>query len=252
MLESKGLGQRYGKGPWLFNDLSLRVSPGEIVMVLGPNARGKTTLLKTLCGLLPPACGSVVHEGVVGYVPQAHQANLGYPVIEMVIMGRASKLRAYQNPGKRDREIAQGALDRVGLGDLAPKPFDQLSGGQRQLVLVARALAAEPTILALDEPTSALDLRNQAVVLRVVQQLRDEGLGLIITTHDPAHAYHVADRVLLLETGVQPVIGDGSSLLTSERLSSLYRTPIIVSSVPTDHGFQNVVVPYLEAPRPSA
>lgn len=247
MLNALNVGQRYGKGPWLFTNLTLTIKPGEIIMVLGPNARGKTTLLKTLCGILAPAEGQVKSEGVIGYVPQAHQASLGYPVIEMVIMGRASKLHAYQNPGKRDREIAYNALERVGLTNLASRPFNQLSGGQRQLVLVARALAAEPVILALDEPTSALDLRNQAVVLHVVQQLRADGLGLIITTHDPAHAYHVADKVLLLETGVHPVLGNSKDLLTSDRLTQLYHTPIIVSSLQTEGGSQRVVVPYLDA-----
>ncbi|MDO5671301.1 MAG: ABC transporter ATP-binding protein [Actinomycetaceae bacterium] len=245
MLKAQNLGQRYGKGPWLFENLTMQVAPGQVLAVLGPNARGKTTLLKTLAGILPPAKGSVEREGVVGYVPQAHQTSLSYPVIEMAIMGRASKLRAYQSPGEKDKAIAKECLGRVGMLGLAERPFNHLSGGQKQLVLIARALATQPSTLVLDEPASALDLRNQALVMHVVRQLAREGIGLVVTTHDPGHAKYVANKVLLMDSDTVPVQGQAEALLTSTQLSQLYNTPIIVSDIETQDRRQRVVVPDL-------
>lgn len=243
MLEATNLGQRYGRGPWLFRGLDLQVRPGEITSVLGPNARGKTTLLKTLCGIMVPAEGSVRHDGLVGYVPQVQQGSLSYPVIEIVIMGRAAKLKAFQMPGKRDREVAMECLRRVGIAELADRPFNQLSGGQKQLTLIARALATQPQILVLDEPASALDLRNQVLVLQVAQQLRTEGLGLVITTHDATHAYLVSDQILLMDEAPRPEVGTVDGLLTEDKLSSLYHTRILVAEVAAGDSRQPTVVP---------
>ena len=179
MLELEGLGHGFPGGDWLFRDASLQVGGGEVVAVLGPNGRGKTTLLRCAAGLLAPTEG-VVRRGVgVGYVPQAQAAGLGYPVLDMVLMGRVRHVRSYASPGRRDVAAAQHALEQVGLSHLAERAVTRLSGGERQLVVIARALASESPMLILDEPASALDLHNQATVLRLLRDLADAGMGVL-------------------------------------------------------------------------
>ena len=161
MLELENVGFAHSGGNWLFRGVNLGIRAGEITAVLGPNGRGKTTLLRCAAGLLAPVEGRIVARCAVGYVPQNHGGGFGYAVQDMVTMGRARHIRSYATPSRHDRAAAGEALHRVGLGDLAQRPFPQLSGGERQLVLIARALASESEVLVLDEPAAALDLRNQ-------------------------------------------------------------------------------------------
>ncbi|MBR5950471.1 MAG: ABC transporter ATP-binding protein [Actinomycetaceae bacterium] len=245
MLKARNLGKYYDEGDYIFRHLDLDVAPGDIVTVLGPNARGKTTLLKTLAGLLEPSEGTVEREGIVGYVPQTRQTVVSYPVIEMVIMGRAAKMRAWQTPGAKERAIAHACLERVGIAHLADTPYSHLSGGQKQLVLIARAIATDPTILLLDEPTSALDLKNQMLVLEICMALADEGMGIVLTTHAPSHAGFVADTILGMFPGHSPTMGSAKEMLTSENLSLLYDTPVTVHDVDVNGKKVTLVAPTL-------
>ncbi|MDR1512098.1 MAG: ABC transporter ATP-binding protein, partial [Propionibacteriaceae bacterium] len=225
MLEARGLGHRYGLGAWLFRQLDLAVGPGEVLAVLGPNARGKTTLLTCLAGLRRPKEGHVTCSGGVGYVPQSHDSSHRFPVLDMVVMGRARLMRSWSTPSQQDTDAAWAALERVGITDLAERTYAALSGGQRQLVLIARALVCEPAVLILDEPCAALDLRNQRAVLSMVTELTAGGIGVIMTTHDPSHALSVASQAILMDT---EAIASGRTreLVTGQSLTELYRTPI--------------------------
>lgn len=243
MLKAHNLGKYYVKDNYLFRHLNVDVDSGDILAVLGPNARGKTTLLKVLSGLLDASEGFVETEGLVGYVPQSKHTSVSYPVIDMVMMGRASTMRAWQNPGKRERDIAWKCLKRVGMEHLAHEPYSHLSGGQKQLVLIARAIATDPATLVLDEPTSALDLKNQMLVLEICTALASEGMAIILTTHEPAHAALVADTMLTMPPGREPVHDDVSALLTAPTLSELYGTPIAVGSIAVADHSQTVVAP---------
>jgi iron complex transport system ATP-binding protein len=225
--------------------LRLRVDGGEVVAVLGPNARGKTTLLTCLAGVRAPAEGHVAHTGGIGYVPQTHDADHHFTADEMVVMGRARRIRAWATPTKADQVAADEALARVGMADQAHRTFADLSGGQRQLVLIARALVNEPATIVLDEPTSALDLRNQRIVLSVVADLAAQGMGVVLTTHDPTHALHVSSRTLLMDEDVR--LGPTSDLLTAPCLSTLYRTPVCTAPVAFASGERTVVAPDLLA-----
>lgn len=243
MLKARNFGKFYNDGDFLFRHLDLEVNAGDILTVLGPNARGKTTLLKTLAGLLEPSEGSVERHGIIGYVPQTRQTAVSYPVIEMVIMGRAAKMRAWQTPGVKERKIAYTCLERVGIAHLAETPYAHLSGGQQQLVLIARAIATNPTVLLLDEPTSALDLKNQMLVLEICIALASEGLGIVLTTHDPSHAALVANSVLAMLPNESPLLGSANELLTSAHLTRLYDTPVTVHEIEIGDRKQTLVAP---------
>ena len=217
------LGFAYRPGKWIFRDYSATVGKGEIFALLGPNGRGKTTLLKLLLGALKPVEGALSVKGQLAFVPQVFQVSFDYSALDMVLMGRAKKVGLFSQPTPRDEAAALAALDRFGIADLAARPFHEMSGGQRQLVIFARALVAEAEILILDEPTSALDLKNQAMVLDWIGKLsRNDGLTILMTTHHPHHALAIADRALLMLGKSDYVAGPASDVLSEDNLSHLY------------------------------
>lgn len=222
MLELTDIGFAYSAHNWLFRHVSLCLNASEIVAILGPNGRGKSTLLRCAAGLLVPREGSVRQATSIGYVPQSNQVAFAYSAFEMVLMGRTRQIGLFAAPRQRDRDSARQALERVGLAHLAERPFFHLSGGEQQLVLIARALASESTVLILDEPAAALDLHNQKRVLRLLRALACQGLSILLTTHHPQHAQFLADRVLLMYGPNDCRIGSADVLLTEANLSALY------------------------------
>ncbi|GAA1622881.1 ABC transporter ATP-binding protein [Georgenia ruanii] len=222
MLELERLGFGYPGRGWLFRDVSLRVAAGTATAVLGPNGRGKTTLVRCAAGLLAPREGVVRSDGAVGYVPQARGGAFAYRAVDMVVMGRTRLLGVFATPGRADRTAALEAMGRVGIGHLAERRFPTLSGGEQQLVLIARAIAAECPTLVLDEPCAALDLQNQARVLRLLRRLVGEGLAVLLTTHHPDHALALADAVVLMVAPRDVRAGPARDLLTDGALSELY------------------------------
>jgi iron complex transport system ATP-binding protein len=227
VIETRGLGHGYAEGQWLLRGIDFAATRGEIVAILGPNGRGKTTLLKAVMGFLRPREGMARVEGTLGYVPQFSQAAFPFKVMDMVMMGRARHVPALGAPKAHDARICRMALERLGIAHFAERPFDALSGGERQLVLVARALASECDGLVLDEPTSALDFRNQSEILSILRRLAaEDGLTVLFTTHFPQHALHVADKVLLLYGGADYVFGPCGEVLSEANLSRLYDMPV--------------------------
>jgi len=221
------LGYAYHPGHWVFRHYAARVGKGQVFAILGPNGRGKTTLLKLLLGALKPSEGEVSVKGQVAFVPQLFQVSFDYSALDMVLMGRARKVGLFSQPSAADEEAALKALDRFGMADYASRPFHEMSGGQRQMVIFARALVAEADILILDEPTSALDLKNQRLVLDWVTTLsRQDGLTIIMTTHHPHHALAVADEALLMLGREEYITGPAAEVLTEEALMSLYGVPL--------------------------
>jgi iron complex transport system ATP-binding protein len=163
---------------------------------------------------------------LIGFVPQSHSTVFAFTARMVAEMGRAAHLSWTAGPSEKDVAIAHRALARLGIDALAEKPYPELSGGERQLVLLARALAQQPRLLILDEPASHLDFANQARVLELVRRVAEEGLAVIMTSHDPGHAFLVAHTTLILARGQPVCVGPTDSIVTEERLSATYRSSV--------------------------
>ena len=212
-LEGRALDFGYPGHP-VGRGVTLALSAGEIVCLLGPNGGGKSTLFRTLLGLLPAQGGEVrvggdplptLSRGAiarrVSYVPQAHAGYFPFTMRDVVLMGRTAHLSPFAAPSKRDVDIADGCLEKLGLSALADQVYTRVSGGERQLALIARALAQQAPLVVMDEPTASLDFGNQARVLDEVRALAASGIGVMMATHDPDQAFLCADRVALLHAG---------------------------------------------------
>ncbi len=244
ILEARAAGFARPGGRTILRDVTFGVAAGEVLCVLGPNGVGKTTLLRCLTGLEPLAGGAVLLDGddlaqlsrrtigrLVGVVPQGDAPVFSFTVREMVEMGRAAHLGWMAAPGAADRAIATAALDQLGIGALADRVYPTLSGGERQMVLIARALAQQPRLLILDEPTAHLDVANQAEVLDLVQRLAGQGLAVLMTTHDPGHAFRIGGSALLLRRDLSAVFGPTRTVLTEASLSTAYGRRVTLADV---------------------
>jgi len=234
-------GRRVGSG------VSLDIRNGEVLCLLGPNGGGKTTLMKTLLGLLPPIAGRVRLDGrdiaemsrrelarIIGYVPQAHLAFFPFTVSDVVLMGRNAHIGLFAAPSRADRVVAERALATLGVAHLGERVYTEISGGERQLVLIARALAQEPRILIMDEPTASLDFGNQLRVLQQIAALARSGIAVVFSTHDPDHVFLCGDRVALLHDGGMEAVGAPEAVVTAEALKRLYGVEVQVVELP-DH-----------------
>ncbi len=243
LIEARDLAIGY-PGHSVGQGISLSVARGEVLCLLGPNGSGKTTLFKTLLGLLPALAGEVRLSGValpqldrrglarvVSYVPQAHSAQFPYTVLDMVVMGRTAHLGAFASPGEKDRDAALGALEKLGIEDLSGVEYTRISGGQRQLALIARALVQDAPAIVMDEPTASLDFGNQVLVLKEVARLAKSGLGIVLSTHDPDHAFAIADRVALLSDGGLVATGSADDVLRPERLEAVYGVKVEIETL---------------------
>lgn len=234
VIEFRDLGHAYRPDHWVFQGYKAEVKRGSIFALLGPNGCGKTTLLKILLGALKPTTGTIAVDGRTAFVPQLFQVTFDYSVLDMVLMGRARQVGLFSQPSAEDEEAAMASLERFGIAHFARHPFHELSGGERQLVIFARALVSEADILILDEPTSALDLKNQIVVLDWITRLsHQDGLTVLFTTHHPHHALAVADDALLMLGGTKYARGPANEVLSEENLHSLYGVDI--KHLPFEH-----------------
>lgn len=231
---------RFAYGPKeVLKGVSLGIAAGRLCGLLGPNGSGKTTLFKCCLGFLKPRGGEIRLGGKpvssytprhlashLAYVPQEHKPAFPYLVREMVEMGRTPHRGAMPLLSKKDHQAVARALERVGLSGLAGENYNHLSGGQRQLVLVARALAQEASLMFLDEPTSSLDFVNQLVVWETVRAIAAEGPGVVICCHDPNHILWFCDEVAALKDGRLLAVGEVKSTVTRELLETMYDRPI--------------------------
>jgi iron complex transport system ATP-binding protein len=244
MLELRDLAFGYGART-VGSGVTLTLRRGEILALLGPNGAGKTTLFKTMLGLLPPLAGDVLIDNAsltslsrierarrIAYVPQAHATLFPFTVLDVVLMGRASQVAPFSAPGRKDREVAASALERLRMAHLSERPYTEISGGERQMVLIARALAQEPKVLVMDEPTASLDYGNQMRVLSHIRRMAEDGMAIVLATHNPDHVFMVADRVALLHQGVLIGLGTPAEALTPESVKDLYDIDVVMGMLP--------------------
>lgn len=232
MIEIIDAGYRAGTR-WLWRNLSVRLEAGAVCGILGRNGAGKTTLLRAVAGLIPLNEGRIRSEGVLGYVPQRSEISFPFSARDVVVMGRARHLRLFAHMTPADDAAVDEAMRFAGIESLAPREFTGLSGGERQLVLMARALASGADRFALDEPLAGLDLVNQRRVLQLIRMLAlERRCAVLFSTHDPDHLFAVADQVLMIDAGVHES-GLSAQMLTSGRLSRLYGVDLQVISMPT-------------------
>ena len=228
----------------VLRDLSLAIPRAAVTAILGPNGSGKTTLLSLILGMLSPQEGTIRIDGriqadysrramsrLMVLVPQEESYPFGFSVLEYVLLGRAPYLGLLERPGPVDVQAAWKALETAGLAALSQRPIPSLSGGERQLATVARALAQEPSVLLLDEPTAHLDLSNRRCVLDVIRALSDGGVTAVLTTHDPNAAAAVADHVVLMRQGQLVAAGPVEMVFNAANLSATYGLPVEVVRV---------------------
>lgn len=229
-------------------NIDLAITAGEVLCLLGPNGGGKTTLFRTLLGVIPALAGEVRVANRplcewsrrdlarhIGYVPQVHAGLFAFTVEDVVLMGRTARMSRFGRPLALDHAAALTALKRLGIASLAGRIYTQISGGERQLTLIARALAQEASVLILDEPTASLDFGNQIRVLTEIERLRNDGIAVLMSTHHPEHALMIADRIALLKSGCLISVGSARETVTPEMLAALYNTDIdaVIARMPS-------------------
>jgi iron complex transport system ATP-binding protein len=233
----------------IFSSIDLDVYAGEVLTILGPNGCGKSTLLRCIGGALALSAGTVcigdddlttldaaARARKLGFLFQDHTPSFPFTVLDVVIMGRTPHLRFLAMPSLRDAALAEEALAKVGIRHLKDRPYTELSGGERQLVLLSRTLAQEAEIVLLDEPTSHLDFRNQVQCLKTIGALAAQGATMIMTAHDPNHAFLFPGRVVLIKPDSSILVGAVADVLTEATLSATYGIDIEVLFAPRGAG----------------
>lgn len=235
----------YGPGlRTVLDGVSFSYESPEVLCILGGNGQGKSTLLQCIVGAFRIAGGSVRIDGVavgdwkprdlarkIAYIPQGHVPSFGYPVLDVVAMGRTSRMGRFASPGERDRACALEQLAYLGIAHLAKTPYTAISGGERQLVMIAAALAQDPELLLLDEPTAHLDFGNQYKFIELVERLRARGMGVIMTTHFPDHALMLHGTCAIMAGGKVASMGPAQRIITDESMARLYGIEVHVRRV---------------------
>ncbi|MBR0468718.1 MAG: ATP-binding cassette domain-containing protein [Mogibacterium sp.] len=245
----------YKGGPQILKDINIEVRPGEILAVLGPNGAGKTTLLRCMMDMLHWQSGKSLLDGEdirsipasklwrrMAYVPQARTAAASYTAFQTVLLGRSSRIGAFSSPSEEDLKAADRVMERLGISHLADKPCHAISGGELQMVLIARAMAAEPEILVLDEPESNLDFKNQLIVLDTMTALAAEGVACVFNTHYPAHALQRAGKSLMLAKDGNSVFGETTAVVTEENIRRAFGVEALIGEVETPRSIMKNVV----------
>lgn len=255
-LQVENLAGGYGKKE-ILRGVTFDLHAGEVLCVLGPNGCGKSTLLKLLLRFLPVTGGRIMLQGqdtnkmdrktlaqYFSYIPQSDRMMFPYTILEMVTMGRSCHIGRWRTPSKADAMLAFEALEKVGIHHMAGTLYTMLSGGERQLVLIARALCQNTGILIMDEPTASLDFANQQLIMKAVKTSVEEGRSVIMTTHSPSQPFSIATKVLLLSRGNTVGWGCPRSVLTNESLEEVYGIPMDVVAVTDRHCHErNICLP---------
>jgi len=226
----------------LIKNISLSISGGESLAIVGPNGVGKTSLLRSIVGFEKPKNGKIFTKGGVSFLPQNFNLLSELSAKEMILLGRVRDLKWYEYPNFNDLKIAQELLELLSMGKMGSKPFSHLSGGQKQMVLIAQAIISGSKIVVLDEPSSALDLKNQVKLFQIMKKIRKEsGIALIFSTHDPNLAYHHSGKVVMLGFNSH-IYGNSKEVIDIFSLKQVYEVKFekIVSKTDKKNYFLNV------------
>lgn len=254
-LEARHVSFSYLKDRPVLKDVDFLIEKGRMVCLLGPNGAGKSTLFKIILRLLHGNGGEILIDGDpvsgmtisdianrIAYIPQSCPPTFNYSVYEMVLMGTTAGMKLFSSPGRRQKELAAESMHKLGIDGLADRGFAEISGGERQLTLIARALAQESEILIMDEPTANLDYGNSTRVLEQIRQLAGTGYTILQATHQPDQAFLFADEVLALNRGVITAHGTPTEVITPEFIQETYGVQVSVDSLYDDR--IRVCVPY--------
>ncbi|MCC7573898.1 MAG: ABC transporter ATP-binding protein [Candidatus Methanofastidiosum sp.] len=232
----------YNGTAMVFENINFSMKEGDIFCILGSNGTGKSTLIKCIANLLKLKKGCVILNDrniyglkkvdvakEMGYIPQIHTSTFPFSVLDIVLMGRSPHLSLMSSPSEKDYKIAENAIRTLGISHLSKKPYTEISGGERQLVLFARILAQQPSVLILDEPTSHLDFGNQIRVLEVIDQMAKNGLSILMTSHFPDHAFLVSNKVAIMKDGSLIDEGTPNEVITNESMKKIYGIDVEVT-----------------------
>lgn len=247
----------YPKQEEILTDINIKLEEGHILSVLGPNGIGKTTLLKCMIGLMPWSRGRSLLTGkdirtlkskeiwnMISYIPQTHGFSFSYTGLEMVMLGRSSHLGLFSQTGHREIEMAEAMMEKVGITRLADKDCNRMSGGELQMVLIARALINEPKLIILDEPETGLDFHNQILVLNMVEKLaHEENIGAIMNTHYPTNAMSIADEALMMNRKGDRFYGPTGDILNESNISKSFDVNVVVDEIMYQNRTIRSVVP---------
>lgn len=240
----------------IVNDISFSLNIGDILCILGPNGCGKSTLLKMLLRLIPLKKGEIFIDDMnlyeisrkhlaklLSYIPQNDSILFPYTAVEVISMGKTPQLNSFHGPTKEDLEEAYKILEKLNILHLANKPFTKLSGGERQLILIGRAINQDAKIFIMDEPTSSLDYKNQQVVLKIIRKLSKRNKTIIFTTHSPQEPFNISTKVLLMSQGKLVKFGKPNEVLLKESLESVFDIPLdIVTIKDNNNNLKRIII----------
>jgi len=257
IFEVKDGGFGYFRNGNILAEINFTVQPGEVLSVLGPNGVGKTTLLKCMMGLLHWHSGATFIDGrdirsmsarelwkKIAYVPQAKASAFSYKTEEMVLLGRNSHIGIFSQPSVEDNLRVEEAMETVGISYLRGKECGRISGGELQMVLIARALAGEPSLLVLDEPESNLDFKNQLIILEKLEELsKKKGISSIFNTHYPAHALRISDNSLILTKKGRSIFGKTKEIVNCENMRDCFSVNVHIDNICINNCTHSMVLP---------
>lgn len=241
----------------ILKNINFTLKTGEVLCILGPNGVGKTTLIKAITGLLDWNSGASYIDGEniknitarslwsqISYIPQKRSFSFSYTGIEMVVLGLSTSIGDFSSPGKRELEKAALIMETLGIAKLANKDCSLMSGGELQMVLIARALISEPKLIILDEPESGLDFRNQLKILDLIKRLTNEkGIICIMNTHYPNHALEIANKILLLDYNNDYKLGETDKILTEENIRKAFFVDVIIENISRRNKNYKIILP---------
>lgn len=243
----------YGNGD-IVKGVSCAADRGDVLCLVGPNGCGKTTLFRLILGSIPLSRGTISIDGqdtknlspkelanLIAYIPQYHAPVFAYTVLDVVIMGRASHFSSFDTPKSVDREAAFAALEKVSALELANKKYTALSGGQRQLILIARAICQSAKVFVMDEPAANLDYANHQLLIDVIADLAGQGYCIVMSTHSPEHPFSVGSKALLMKGGKVAGFGAPKEIITPQNLQAVYDIEMDVVTVCDRYGTQRTI-----------